>query len=277
MPCLQQQAYLSTCLDDTLRARIDQEATATTPIYSPVAGLWTYIKILDSAFLEICPLHIRRKQFFEAQQKEGQSPLKFCEELLSLINEEDGTNITVNDLLCMMLQIGSSDQGLQRELGSIREPTLQSFTEKIEGYEHGLKSMGTSVFANAATKGPAPRRSKPQNSRNNPSNPNRGKGERSRRIALHGKSFRCAKGDHMIPNCTYPETVKCNTCGMQGHIAPACSRRQNAQATSSSTSLALNASSQLAIAYDGGSNFPSDGESSAWQLPSSLLRSQIPI
>ena len=58
------------------------------------------------------------------------------------------------------------------------------------------------------------------------------------------------------------------TCGMQGHIAPACSRRQNAQAISSSPSPAPSASSQLTIAYDGGSNFPSDG-GSAWQLPSS--------
>ena len=157
-------------------------------------SVWNGFKILDSAFLEIYPLHIRRKQFFEARQKEGQSPFEFREELLSLIGEADGTNITVNDLICMMLQIGLSDQGLQRELSSIREPTLQSSMEKIEGYEQGLKSTGSSVFANAATKGPTPRRSAPQNSRNTSSNPNRGKGERSRRIALHGKCFRCAKG-----------------------------------------------------------------------------------
>ena len=77
------------------------------------------IKILDSAY----PLHVRRKQFFEARQKEDQSPLEFREKLLSLIDEADGTNITVNDLICMMLQIGLNNQGLQRELGSIREPT----------------------------------------------------------------------------------------------------------------------------------------------------------
>ena len=36
LPCLQQQAYLSNCLDDALQARIDREATATTPIYSGI-------------------------------------------------------------------------------------------------------------------------------------------------------------------------------------------------------------------------------------------------
>ena len=123
------------------------------------------------------------------------------------------------------------------------------------------------------TQGATPRHSAPQNLRNTPSNPNQSMGERSRRIALRVRCFRCAKGDHMIPNCTYPETVKCNTCGSQGHIAPACSRRQNAQATSSSSpSTAPSASSQLAIAYDGGSNFSADG-GSAWQLPSSFASS----
>ena len=78
-PCLQQQAYLSNCLDDALEARIDREATATTPIYSPIDWLYTCIKIMDAAFLETYPLHVRRKQFFEARQKEGQSPLEFRE------------------------------------------------------------------------------------------------------------------------------------------------------------------------------------------------------
>ena len=56
--------------------------------------------------------------------------LKFGEELLSLIDKADGINIQVNDLICMMLQIGISDQGLLRELGSIREPAPQAFNEK---------------------------------------------------------------------------------------------------------------------------------------------------
>ena len=41
LPCSQQQAYLCNFLDNVLRARIDQEATGTTPVYSPIAGLFT--------------------------------------------------------------------------------------------------------------------------------------------------------------------------------------------------------------------------------------------
>ena len=82
-----------------LWARIDREATGTTPVYSPIVGLYTCIAILNSTFLETYPIHVRHKQFFNARQKKGQSVLEFREELLSLIDEADGVNITVNDLV----------------------------------------------------------------------------------------------------------------------------------------------------------------------------------
>ena len=102
--CLsQQQAYLCNCLDTVLRARIDREALSTTPVYSPIVGLYTCISILDNVFLESYPIHVRRKLFFDARQKEGQSALEFREELLSLLEEVDGANIGCDDLICMML------------------------------------------------------------------------------------------------------------------------------------------------------------------------------
>ena len=52
LPCSQQQAYLCNCLDTVLRARIDREATGTTPVYSPIVGLFTFIAVLDNTFLE---------------------------------------------------------------------------------------------------------------------------------------------------------------------------------------------------------------------------------
>ena len=61
--------------------------------------------ILDNTFLEAYPIHVRRKHFFDARQKEGQSAIEFRE-------EADGVNITCNDLICMMLQIGLSDPSL---------------------------------------------------------------------------------------------------------------------------------------------------------------------
>ena len=61
LPCSQQQAYLCNCVDTVLRARIDREATGTTPVYSPVVGLFTCIAILDNTFLEAYPIHVRCK------------------------------------------------------------------------------------------------------------------------------------------------------------------------------------------------------------------------
>ena len=47
IPCSQQHGYLCNCMDSVLRARIDREATNTTPVYSPIVGLFTCISILD--------------------------------------------------------------------------------------------------------------------------------------------------------------------------------------------------------------------------------------
>ena len=60
--------------------------------------------------------------------------------MLSLIEEADGDNIEVSDLICMMLQIGASDPALRRELGAIKKPTLLAFNDKIGGFEQARKT-----------------------------------------------------------------------------------------------------------------------------------------
>ena len=95
---------------------------------------------------------MRRKQFFDVRQKEGQSAIEFREELLSLIEEADGVNIGVDDLICMMLQIGLSDPSLQRELGAVTNPTLAAFSEKIEGFEQARRTLSSSAYGNAVSR-----------------------------------------------------------------------------------------------------------------------------
>ena len=145
LPCTQQQAFFNNCLDDVLRARINREASATTPVYSNVPGFLTCSRLLDTVFLETNPIHLRRKQFFDARQREGQTIIEFREELLSLIEEADGDNIGVNDLICIMLRIGASDPALRRELGAIKNPTLTNFNDKIEGFEQARKTEENST------------------------------------------------------------------------------------------------------------------------------------
>ena len=97
-------------------------------------------------FLESHPIHLRRKQFFDARQKEGQTIIEFREELLFLIEKADGDNIGVNNLICMMLQIGASDPALRRELGSIKNQTLITFNDKIEGFEQARKTESSTAY-----------------------------------------------------------------------------------------------------------------------------------
>ena len=125
---------------------------------------------------------MRWKHFFDARQKEGQFAIEFREELLSLLEETDGVNITCNDLICMMLQIGLSDSSLQRELGAIRNPTLDAFSEKIEGFEQARRTVSGNAYGNAVTR---PSTNSGQKASNQPgrstskNQPNRNKGDAS--------------------------------------------------------------------------------------------------
>ena len=153
LPCSQQQVYLCNCVDTVLRARIDRKATGTTTVYSPIVGLFTCIAFLDSTFLEAYPIHVRRKQFFDARQKDSQSAIEFREELLSLLEEADGAKIGCDDLICMMLQIGLTDSSLQCKLGAVRNPTLAAFNEKMESFEQARRTVPSSAYRNAVTRG----------------------------------------------------------------------------------------------------------------------------
>ena len=101
-----------------------------------------------------------------------------------------------------MLQIGASDSALQKELGAIQNPTLPAFNRVIEGYEQARKTTAPPAHGNAASKN-TPRRPSDQNQqKNNRSSNPRGRGEKDRRLALRGRCFRCAKEDHMLPQCS---------------------------------------------------------------------------
>ena len=111
------------------------------------------------------------------------------------MDEVDGANIGVNDLICMMLQIEVSDPA--RELGSIKNPTLPSFNEKIKGYEQARKTTSSSTaFVNAASKGNTNcRLADGQSKSSQCPGAARGRGERDRCLTLRGRCFRCVKDD----------------------------------------------------------------------------------
>ena len=67
LPCSKQQAYLCNCLDTILHARIDREASNTTPVYTPIAGLLTCMSILDQNY----PQQVQRAQHNNIKKEAG--------------------------------------------------------------------------------------------------------------------------------------------------------------------------------------------------------------
>ena len=62
-------------------------------LFMEVKSFTSVKPVLDNYFLEVNPVHLRRKQFLDARQKEGQSIIELRDELLSLIDEADRANI----------------------------------------------------------------------------------------------------------------------------------------------------------------------------------------
>ena len=148
----------------------------------------------------------------------------------------------------------ASDPAFRRELDSIKKQTLIAFNDKIEGFEQAIKTESSSAHGLAAKGTPTRRNQNPSNPKNmQRTGQPRGVSERSRRLALR---VRWAREDHMLPQCSYPVTVKCNTCNGSGHILPACGKRQAANAaktqiSAASASSLVSSMHQLAIGYDG--------------------------
>ena len=173
----------------------------------------------------------------------------------------------------MVLQIGVSDSSLQKELGAIKNQPCRRSTKSWRVLNRHVKLQPLLLLEAmllVEVDGSQICQGMP--------NPGRGRGERC--LALRGKCFRCARDDHLLPQCSYSERVKCNSCAAIGHISAACDRSQNVRSKLQSLSAFFPSTSsaqqpqQLAIAYDGGpaSQFSADGASSAWANVSSSSR-----
>ena len=158
--------------------------------------------------------------------------------------------------------------------------SIPAMNDKLECHEQARKTITQSAFGLAATKGDQPRRPSSSGPSKNSqrSAPECGRGEQDRRLTLRGKCFCCARNDHMLPQYSYPTSVKCNICANVGHIyfSFVCGKRQNVSMAQQTTLLPA-PQQQLAIGYDGGSNssatrFPADGATSAWGAQSTSSR-----
>ena len=121
----------------------------------------------------------------------------------------------------------------------IRNPTLDAFTDKIEGSEQAKRTMATNAHGLAVSRGNANSGRRPNSAFNkNASKPqsNRNRVERDRRLALRGKCFHCARGPH-DPAMHLPRDCKIQSLRRHG----SCYARLQPPAVSSGCAASANA------------------------------------
>ena len=234
-----QHAYLLNCLDSELSLQLDGCVTAQTPVLGPNSCLSKLTEIFKKKY----PLLLRRKNFFQMSQQQGQDERAFLEQIKSAAAEADIEGMNLEDALCLTLLSGLRDARLREKLSELEQPTLPAFGVLIDAYLHSKATSGSTAAAN---------RSK---GRNQQQNKNKGggaqkvsKGEKKRRNSMKGKCFRCGSGEHMANNCRVAKNVKCRSCGTQGHIQSACGpgkARATEEAPAGSDTLAIEYQQQV--------------------------------
>ena len=83
-----QHAFLLKNVDSTLSRRLTLATTETTPILPHDAGLSCF-DVIDEYFQEMCPVLIRRQDFFSCCQNEGEGNSRFRDRLRALADNGD--------------------------------------------------------------------------------------------------------------------------------------------------------------------------------------------
>ena len=80
LPLPDQQAFLIACVDDEVANRIKKVIMDTTPLFPNNAGNPSCYDTIDSLFREKIPVLLRRVQFMNHKQEEGQDSISWREE-----------------------------------------------------------------------------------------------------------------------------------------------------------------------------------------------------
>ena len=105
LPLPDKQAFLIACVDDEVANRISRVATEMTPLFPNNAGNPSCYDTIDSLFREKIPVLLRRVQFMNHKQKEGQDRISWREELRNLTDDADIEDMDTSDLLLSLIHI----------------------------------------------------------------------------------------------------------------------------------------------------------------------------
>ena len=226
---MDQQAYLEACLDKELAKSLARQSTGTTPIFGENASCMT---ILDGIFNRRYPLLLRRRQYFNMSQQQGQDERSFLENVLAMAEVADIVRMDYESAVCVVILGGARDSKLKEKLSEVENPTVREFTRIIDSHMHARASTSTG-HANATKQNQQKQGGKPNSQSNRGNRPPVSEKEKTRRAALYGKCFRCAAADHTVRDCKKPRQVECLRCKEKGHTAAACGQTVTSRAVDS--------------------------------------------
>jgi uncharacterized coiled-coil protein SlyX len=212
-----QQAYLEACLDRDLAKAMTRLTTGTTPVTGEAGN--SCLAILEEIFDRRYPLLLRRRQYFNMTQQQGQDERSFLESVQAAADVADIANMDFEAAICIVIMGGVKDTKLKERLSEVAQPTVAEFTRLIDAHMHA-KAASTPSHANA-TRGRQSGRGR-GGSQAGQRRPQVSEKERARRSSLLGKCFRCASAEHSIADCKKSKQVECNKCKEKGHTPAAC-------------------------------------------------------
>ena len=139
----------------------------------------------------MCPVLIRRQEFFACRQNEGGDNSRFRDRLLTLADDGDIISLKFEDLMCFQYIQGVRDNELCKELSAVRNPDLVKFNLLLDAGMQAkitVKNMSRSIPSyhtpsQSSKKGGVPN----QRASSSPLSED----EKKRRKIFKGKCYRC--------------------------------------------------------------------------------------
>ena len=88
--------------------------------------------VIDDYFQEMCPILIRRQEFFSCRQNEGEDNSSFRDRLCALAEDGDVIGMKFEDIMCFQYIQGVHDNDLRKDLSAVKVPNLVKFNRLMD-------------------------------------------------------------------------------------------------------------------------------------------------